>query len=54
MEFLDKKRKQIDKIDKKIIKLLELRFKLIRELILWKRKNNIALEDLKRENEINR
>ncbi len=45
-------RKRIDKIDKKILSLLEERVKVSKDIGKYKRKNKIKIEDLKREKEI--
>jgi chorismate mutase len=52
MDFLDKKRKEIDNLDKKLIKILEKRFKTVKEIVKWKRKKEVLVEDLQRENRI--
>ncbi len=49
---LKSKRKQIDKLDNKLIKILETRFKIAREIADWKKSKNIKIKDKNRENEI--
>lgn len=45
-------RDQIDKVDKRIIKLLSDRFKLVRAVALYKKKNKIKTTQADREKEI--
>ena len=45
-------RKEIDKIDNKIAALLEKRFGVSRKIRRYKLKNNLSIEDKKREKEI--
>lgn len=45
-------RKEIDSIDKKIMKLLERRFNIVKEIGIYKKENKIEIEDKKREKEI--
>lgn len=52
MRDLKEDRKILDGIDKKIIALLEERMKIIKEVGLYKLKNNISIEDKNREKEI--
>lgn len=52
MKELSKKRKKIDKIDNKIVKLLEKRFEIVNKLKQLKKKNGIKMEDKQREEEI--
>jgi len=49
MHFILKQRKKINKIDEKLIKLLEKRFKLVGDIKVWKKRNKIQMEDKKRE-----
>ena len=46
------KREQINKIDQELIKLLEKRFQLSKEIGEYKKQNNLPVEDKKREQEI--
>jgi len=50
--FVLNKRRQIDKVDRKIVSLLEKRFKIVFGLREYKRKHNMPIEDLDRESEI--
>ena len=52
MKELSKERKKIDKIDNKIVKLLEKRFEIVNRLKQLKKKNRIKMEDKQREEEI--
>lgn len=52
MKELKRFRKKIDKTDNKILKLLDYRFHIIKELNKHKKKNNINIYDKKREKEI--
>ncbi|MFA6974212.1 MAG: chorismate mutase [Parcubacteria group bacterium] len=52
MDGLDKKRKEIDRIDNKIVELLEKRFDKVKKIIDNKRKNGVLVENLQREKEI--
>lgn len=52
MDFLAAKRNQIDKIDNKIVGLIEKRWKIVNEIVKWKKNRNMEIEDLKREKEI--
>lgn len=52
MDRLIELRKQIDNIDSKIIKLIEKRFEISREIGKLKRENGFEIEDKKREKEI--
>jgi|TARA_B100002003_G_C13916239_1_gene445685 chorismate mutase len=45
-------RSKIDKLDVKLVRILNKRFKLSNKLIQYKIKNNIAVKDQKRENQI--
>ena len=49
---LKKLRKDIDKIDKQIMTLLEHRLEVVKKVADYKKKNNIPLYDKKREEEI--
>ena len=49
MDYLKGYRKRIDAIDKKIAKLLSLRFNLVKQLGNYKRINKIKVADKKRE-----
>ncbi len=46
------KRKQLDIIDKQIIKLISKRLKLAFSIMRFKKKNNLKIIDLKREKEV--
>jgi chorismate mutase len=52
MKNLGDFRKEIDRIDLEICKLIAIRFKITRQVGLYKIKNNLQLEDKKREKEI--
>jgi chorismate mutase len=52
MKELRQERKKIDKIDNKIVKLLEKRFGIVNRLKKLKKKNSINMEDKRREKEI--
>ncbi len=52
MEQLKNYRKNIDKIDKKIVKLLIARFKIINKIANFKKQNKIGIKDKKREKEV--
>jgi prephenate dehydrogenase len=52
VNFFKKLRKDIDEIDKKIVKFLEKRLKLVQKLNLIKESEKLPLSDLKREKEI--
>lgn len=45
-------RKEIDKLDNQFLKILEERFEIVKKIVEHKRKNNIPIEDKKREEEI--
>ena len=45
-------RKKIDLIDKKIVKLIVIRFKLIKKIAVYKKKNKIKITDKKREMQV--
>ncbi|MBI2652679.1 chorismate mutase [Candidatus Woesearchaeota archaeon] len=49
MDMLNYYRKKIDSIDKKIIKCLLLRFKLVRQIAIYKKRNKIKITDKERE-----
>ena len=49
---LEDYRTKIDKIDRKIISLLEKRFKVVEGIKKYKAKNNLPVEDKKREQKI--
>jgi len=50
--FILNKRREIDKIDSKLIKLLEKRFKIVSQMKFWKNKKRIKIEDKSRERQI--
>jgi chorismate mutase len=50
--MLEKLRKSIDKIDRKILKLMEDRFKVTNKIGKYKKKHNIPIQNKKREQEI--
>lgn len=52
MNDLEKAREQIDKIDKEMISLFEKRMALVKDVIEYKKKNNLDILDSKREDEI--
>ncbi len=52
MNFLSKKRREIDQIDSKIIQLLKKRLAIVSRITLYKIKHQLPLRDLKREKEI--
>ena len=52
MDKLIEFRKEIDNIDRKMIKLIEKRFEISREIGKIKRENGFEVEDKKRENDI--
>lgn len=52
MDYLHERRLKIDKIDKGLTKLLKKRFEIVAELMDYKHRNNLPIEDLKREEEI--
>jgi len=52
MNNLKHYRKKIDLIDRNIVKLLLLRFKLVKQIANYKRKNKIKVTDKKREYKI--
>ena len=49
---LEKLRKKIDKTDKKLLKMIEARFKITNKIGEYKMKNNIPVQNKKREQEI--
>lgn len=49
---MQKHREEINKIDSSIIKLLEKRFKIVKKIGVYKKKNKLPIQDLKREKEI--
>ncbi|NLJ58993.1 MAG: chorismate mutase [Tissierellia bacterium] len=49
---LDKIRREINNIDKEIVKLLEKRFNIVIEAGLYKRKNNLPIYDEERERQV--
>jgi len=52
MDFLDKKRNEIDQVDEKLIELLEKRFEIIKEVKDYKKEKGFAVENKKREEEV--
>jgi len=52
MEFIKTRRKEIDRIDLKLVKLLETRVRVAGEIQSYKKKNGLKREDLLREKEI--
>lgn len=50
--FILNKRKKIDKIDSKLVKLLEKRFRVVSQVKSWKKKNKVNIEDKTRERQI--
>jgi len=50
--MLNKYRKKIDKIDKKLIKLFEKRMDVVKSLGEYKKENNLEIIDIEREKEI--
>lgn len=52
MDFLDKKREEIDAIDDKLVELLERRFRVVREVIRFKKQQGVEIEDREREETI--
>ena len=52
MEIIENNRKKIDEIDEEIIRLLNERMKLSKEIGKIKQKNNISIEDKEREKEL--
>jgi len=51
-EIIEKLRKQVDDVDRKIVGLLNERTRLVREIIRVKKENNLPLYDPRREEEI--
>ncbi|MCR4327850.1 MAG: chorismate mutase [Nanoarchaeota archaeon] len=49
--MIDKFRKEIDSVDRRIISLLEERMKISKRIGDFKRKNNLKIRDVKREKE---
>jgi len=49
---LEKLRKKVDTIDRKLVSLLAERFKTTKEIILVKKKDGLAVKDVKREDAI--
>ena len=45
-------RNKIDKIDRRTVKLLSLRFKLIKKITLYKQRNKLKIIDVKRESQV--
>lgn len=52
MNYLKKLRKEIDKIDVELVKILAKRFKIARQIRQYKKTNKLPLIDKKRENYI--
>ena len=52
MKSIKKYRKKIDKIDSKLIKLLEKRLFIVNKIKEIKKRNKLQLQDIKREREI--
>jgi len=52
MNYLKKLRKEIDKIDAELVKILAKRFKIVRQIRKYKKINKLPLIDEKRENYI--
>ena len=52
MNMLKAHRKRIDAVDKKIVKLLLLRFNLVKLIASYKKKNKLKITDKKRELQI--
>jgi len=52
MDFLEKKRREIDEIDDKLVRLLEERFSRVKEIVDWKNSQSIPVEDKQREETI--
>lgn len=52
MDFLLKKRRKIDKIDKKLVNLLEKRFRVVYEVMNYKRARGLNVTDKSREVEV--
>ena len=46
---IEKLRKKVDTLDNKLVLLLAERFKITREIMLWKKKNGVAVKDGGRE-----
>lgn len=49
---LDSLRKRIDEIDKDLLRLLELRFQVVKEIGTYKKEHNLPILDEKREKEV--
>ncbi len=49
---MQKYREEINNIDSNLIKLLEKRFKIVKKIGVYKKKNKLPIQDLKREKEI--
>ena len=49
---LEQYRQQLNEIDKELIKLLEKRFEISKQIGVWKKQNNKPVEDLERERQI--
>ena len=52
MDLLDTKRRELDKIDNELIKLIEERMNIVKEVGRYKKENNIKIYDSSREQEI--
>jgi len=52
MNYLEKSRKKIDKIDAELVKILAKRFKITKQIRKYKKINKLPLIDRKRENSI--
>ena len=50
--YLEEIRSRIDQIDRKLIELIEERLKIVREVALYKKENNMKIFDRKREEEV--
>ncbi|MDR0831478.1 MAG: chorismate mutase [Bacillales bacterium] len=52
MKSIEKLREKIDIIDNKIVELLNLRLDVIRDVVIYKKVNNLSVEDKAREKDI--
>lgn len=52
MDFIEEKRREVDKIDDKLVELLGKRFDVVKEIVSFKKQNDIPIEDKSREDTI--